>query len=126
MLRPTAKSLELDDHCTYRMTRGRYDEIRKVTYERYLLDLMRSCAAEEERLYKERNKEPLSTTIRKIDLVNPGTDRAGFRILSIWPKGREFTEVYSLYTPEFSDGQGRLTKPAGEIVGDILMWARGG
>jgi hypothetical protein len=105
---------------------GNFKEIERKAFERYLLDLARLCAAEEERAILEKRGWPLTILILQIDLIGEYPYTA-FEIRCRNRDGEETKPHFMLYqSSEWFDEDGKLLVSAGRIVGDTLMWARGG
>jgi len=107
---------------------GNFDAINREAFERYLLDLVRNSAVEEERLYREAKGEDLHILIRDAELQGsyPNTvirfrryerarDIEDWTALPIWTDATFFDQ---------ETGERRM--PPEKIAGDILMLARGG
>jgi hypothetical protein len=84
---------------------------------------MRGYAAEQERMDPD-----LTPLIREIQLAGDEYPHTGFRIRIYHPKyDKEHTTMFPLYGyREFYDEDGNRRVETNRIVGDILMWARGG
>jgi hypothetical protein len=104
-----------------------YAAIRKATFERYLLDLMREVAYEEERLRFLKVGAPFPKEIRKVEFCEPESAESGFLITFFdHRKGIEITRQHTLYDDPSFWREGKLLNDANFIVGEILMLARGG
>lgn len=106
-----------------RADRDQFPVIEGAAYERYLLDLMRGYAAEQERMDPD-----LTPLIREIQLAGDEYPHPGFMIRTYNPRnGKEQTTMFPLYgNREFYDEAGDRIAETTRIAGDILMWARGG
>lgn len=106
---------------------GNFEAIGREAYERYLLDLMRESAKEEERLRLENRGERRNPEIREIQLTGE-YPHTGFRFRTYdRVRDLEQTTTYPLYdNPQFFDENGKRLCSADRIAGDTLMWVRGG
>lgn len=105
---------------------GEFKEIERKAFERYLLDLARGWAAEEERLHLENRGKELNVQVLQIDLVGEYPHTA-FDIRCRHRANGESTKHFTIYqTPGWFDGDGKRLVSPERIVGDILMLARGG
>jgi hypothetical protein len=106
---------------------GNMKEIERKAYERYILDLLKGCAAEEERLQKENRGREFNILIRQIDLVGEypyvAFDIHRYHRIS----DRESVFHATLYqTPGWFDKDGKRLVDTDQIVADTLISARGG
>jgi hypothetical protein len=102
---------------------GHFPAIEGAAYERYLLDLVRGYAAEQERMDSD-----LTPLIREIQLAGDEYPHPGFMIRTYNPRnGKEQTKMHLLYeNPDFYSEDGERRVETTRIAGDILMLARGG
>ena len=106
---------------------GNYEAINRAVFERYLLDLARESAAEEERLHRELQGEELNIQVRDIQLVGEYPDTRLKIKTYDRRRNREFTSSDPIWDlPEYSEKKGDKPRNPERMIGDILMWARGG
>jgi hypothetical protein len=104
-----------------------YDAIEEAAFQRYVLDLMRGWAAEQDRLWERNRGSKRDPRIVSIELVKAGTADAAYKVtVEHLSTGKITTPHFPLHAPAFYDSQGNRERFAGDIVSDILMWARGG
>lgn len=107
---------------------GREHElICRTAYERALLELLRESAAEEERLHREIRGDAPRFEVREVILVGEYPHTA-FQF-SVYDHVREAERPIPLLlyeNPQFYDSKGKRLVDADRIVGDMLMWVRGG
>ena len=104
---------------------GRFREIEREAFERYVLEVVRAVAAEEERLYVEARGEKPRILVRDVDLVRAYPETAlRFRITD---RGRDIEQQvsYPLWDRDYEEPGGRM-KPASYIAGEMLRMVRGG
>jgi hypothetical protein len=104
-----------------------FDAIYGRAFEKFLLELARGYAAEQERLQVESRGKPNNPEIREIQLKGeyPNT---GFQIRR-YDRVRDLEQEqwYFIWgNPEFFDRNRKPLCSADRMVGDTLMWARGG
>lgn len=106
---------------------GNFEAIGHEAFERYILDLMRASAAEEERLHLENRGKSLNPEVRDIQLKGEYPD-TGFQIKTYDSiRDLEQEQWYFLWgSSEFFDKDMNPLASPERIVGDTLMWARGG
>lgn len=106
---------------------GNYKVIWGKAFEKYLLELARGYAAEQERLHREIQGKEDNPLIREIQLSGEYPD-TGFLIRK-YDRVRDLEQEqwYFIWgNPEFFDEDLKPLVSAERIVGDTLMWARGG
>jgi len=104
---------------------GRFLEIEHRAFERYVLEVVREGAAEEERIYRELHGEDPRSLVRRAELTRE-YPRTALRI-TVYDRGRDLEQAseYPIWDPDYETSDGRM-KRASEIAGHILMMARGG
>jgi hypothetical protein len=106
---------------------GKYDVIYGRAFEKFLLELARGYAAEEERLYLEHQGKEENPLVREIQLKGE-YPKTGFQIKTYdRVRDLEQTNWYFLWgSPEFFDKDLKPLVSPERMVSDTLMLARGG
>jgi hypothetical protein len=103
---------------------ARYDQIEGEAYERYLLEVIRGSAAEEERLGNVGRR-----SIKDVRLVGDAYPHWGFEVDTVNPQnGKEGTSKFSFRgNPSLFDAERPRGRTLGsQIIGDLLMHIREG
>lgn len=109
------------------MTSDNYKAIEQRAFERYILELVRGIASEEERLWREAEGSEIYAKVRKVELAcnYPETE---VRLLVYSPADeREHWHSSPLWSnPLFFQEGGAIRRTPPQMARDIVMWARGG
>ena len=111
---------------TAAFSEGNYEEISRQAFERYLLDLLRLSAAEEERLYREVRGESPRLEVRNIIQQGQYPEGTSYKFLYYDNRtGAEGSEIMILYeNPQFYDQDGKQLVDADYMAGEMLTWLR--
>ncbi len=107
------------------LDQGRFREIERRAFERYLLEVVREGAIEEERLYRDSRGEDMAILVREVELVR-NYPKTALRIRTL-DRARDLEQwsEYPIWDLDYEEPDGRM-KPGNFIAGQILMMARGG
>jgi hypothetical protein len=110
-----------------KVDRGNFDDIYRKAFERFLLELARNSAVEEERLSLERTGRLPSILVKEVQLKGEYPDTA-FQI-TLYDRIRDlgYEDWQPIWRhPEFFDESMKPLCEPQDIVSETLMWARGG
>jgi len=102
-----------------------YLEIERRAFERYLLELVRGFAAEEERVHREMEGEEFNVLVRGVELVREYPRTALRFELFERSRGIERQSEYPIWDQDYMKANGQM-KPGPYIAGEILRMVRGG
>ncbi|HEY1854675.1 MAG TPA: hypothetical protein VGG40_08810 [Solirubrobacterales bacterium] len=106
---------------------GRYDQIEREAFERYLLQVARGLAAEEEQLEQAQKGTDPPWIVREIVLLSAGTRNAALEFRTVNRAGtRVAISTHQIWAEPFLDADGKRTANLNGALGDILMHLRGG
>lgn len=105
--------------------REAFRDIERREFERYVFEVVRQSAAEEERLYRETEGKELTVLVRSVELVREYPETAiQFRTFDR-TRGIEQRSQYPIWDEDYMTADGEM-KGAGYIAGEMLIMARGG
>ena len=110
-----------------KIPQGRYEQIEREAYERYLLEVAQGWAAEEERLEDWAKGTSPPWLVREVVLIFAGTKNAALEFRTYNPRSdREFTTSLPIYAEPFEDKEGKRTANLRRALGDEMMHLLGG